>query len=691
MIPAKDSYSSLKLLYDVSRELVSALDLRTLLQRILTLSLEIVEGDTASIIIMDESGVPVDAALIVGGEIFEGTVDRLKSTLESGLAGWVVRNATPALVADTSKDERWIVRSYTDRESEGAKASVCVPLIVKEQLVGVITFTHRTVGYYTQAHLDLVQAVADQAAIAALNAQLFEASQRRADVMSVLAESAAAITASLDLTEVLNRILYQTSRSLKVEAVLLGLVDESGENVVFQAVSGATTHRQIGEHIRLGEGVAGRVAQHGESIIVSDAQKDPMVMLDADSKNGHNLRAIAAAPILSEGECIGVLEAINPKVHFTSEDMLLLRGIGGLAGTAIRHARLFEEVQIAHSRYRLLFEDSIDPVIITNWAGKVLEANRQAVKLTSFSEEELLKMQIFHFHQVDWKVVGIDYEALKVGEPVTYESDLQPKTGAAVPVAVYVHKINIGGEDRLQWIMHDITETKKLDRVREDLTSMIYHDLRSPLANVVSGLDLIRVMVPDDASVDSVVSIAERSVNRVQRLVSSLLDTSRLQAGQKITSMSLVSLNTLIVEAVDAVRPTADASNFKLEISLPEDELILMVDGDMIRRVVINLLENSLKFSNEGLMIWTGARLEGDRVLVWVKDEGRGIAKEDQEFIFDKFMQAAGEGRVTKGLGLGLAFCKLAVEGHGGEIWVESAPGEGATFTFSLPVKETQK
>ena len=592
---------------------------------------------------------------------------------------------------NTAKDDRWVKRSYPGEVEIGPKSSLCVPLIVRDSIVGVITLTSHTPNYYNESHLELVQAIADQAAIATQNARLFEASQRRADVMAVLAESAGEITSTLDLDEVLNRILEQTLRSMKAESVALGLVENETQKIQFHAVTGNTIYRQVGHSIELDDSAACWAVQHGEAVVVKDAQNDANFAVTRSFPNYGLVRSIATAPILAEGEVIGVLEAVNSLNFFTDDDMLLLKGIGGLAGTAIRHARLFNQVQAAHSQYRQLFEDTIDPIFMTNWNGEVVEANRQAIELTGFTKEYLMEMKIYHFHPVDWKLVGLDYAALKQGEVVAYESALQPKLGDAVPVEVHVHAIDIGEESLLQWMMHDITELKNLDLLREDLTSMIYHDLRSPLSNVVSGLDLLRTMVPDDPGVESVIDIAERSVNRVQRLASALLDTSRLQAGQKITSKSKVMLNDLMTEAIDAIRPAAESSNFTLHVDLPEEDTEMMLDNDMIKRVIINLVENAMKYSSTGLNVWIGAEKIDTAVQIWVKDEGRGISAEDQSNIFEKFTRAGRTAKKTKGLGLGLAFCKLAVEGHGGKIWVDSKLDVGSKFTFILPLPKDNK
>jgi signal transduction histidine kinase len=280
------------------------------------------------------------------------------------------------------------------------------------------------------------------------------------------------------------------------------------------------------------------------------------------------------------------------------------------------------------------------------------------------------------------------------GKTVTYQSPLYLREGVEIPVEVSVRKVVIDEAERLQWIMQDVSERKKLDKMRDDLVHMIYHDLRSPLANVASSLSLIASMgaLEEDPALKSIVDIAVRSTERVQRLTSSLLDTSRLQAGQRIGSPQEIALSAIVKDATDAVRPFTDAKEHILTHTLPDDLPLVNVDEDMIRRVLINLLENAAKYAVEKADITIGAAHKDDWIEVWVEDTGPGISPEEQKYIFDKYTRArvgAGAAGATgkgKGLGLGLAFCKLAVENHGGKIWVESELGKGTRFTFTLPV-----
>jgi NtrC-family two-component system sensor histidine kinase KinB len=257
-----------------------------------------------------------------------------------------------------------------------------------------------------------------------------------------------------------------------------------------------------------------------------------------------------------------------------------------------------------------------------------------------------------------------------------------------MPVEVHIKRIDIERQPFLQWILRDISERQALDELRTDLTSMIFHDLRSPLGNVMSSLEMLQASVPtDNETVQSVLSIAMRSSRRLSRLVESLLDLGQLEAGQAVLHKESASLGAVITEAVEEVHPVAEAKGHTLRFNLARNLPDIECDVEMVRRVVINLLENAVKYTHSGGDITVSAvpTDSGDMLAVSVTDTGPGIPQRDQQAIFDKFARIHGEGR-PKGLGLGLAFCRLAVEAHGGTIWVESEEGEGSTFTFTLPL-----
>jgi PAS domain S-box-containing protein len=682
--------ASLELLYHVSREFAAALDLRAVLERVLILSMQTVGAMSGSLIVLDDHGKAVESAIVTGTEVHNHTTLRLRATLERGLSGWVVRHKQAVLIDDTTKDDRWLPRRYDSETETQPKSAVCAPLMVRDRLVGVMTLAHGVPGTFTPEHLALVQAIADQAGIAVLNARLYEESQRQARVMSALAESAAAITASLNLEDVLVRILEQISQLLRVQAVSLALLDAGKNELVFRAAIGWKEKENLRLHLKTGQGLVGWVAREGRGVVVPDVHEDGRFDPEVNTRTGIEVSAAACAPIRTRGQVIGVLEALNPSEGtFNADALLVLTGIGSLAGTAIRHAQLFERLQAAHQRYRELFEDSIDPILITDWEGRVIEANRQASLMIDLDKDSLRGKAIGDLHTIDATEVGNHFERLAEGGTLSYESTIQAPSGKSVPVQVYVRQVQIEEAPYIQWIVRDISERKNLDSLREDLLSMIYHDLQSPLANVVSSLDIVDTMLPtnNDSTLKSLISIAVRSAGRIQRLTNSLLDINRLEAGQPIGNRQPNNLAALASDAMDSTLPILQSKRQSLENEIPPDLPRVFVDADMIRRTMANLIENAVKYSPPDSQIQIGARQDGGMVEVWVQDYGPGISPADHERIFEKFTRLQAR-EIPKGLGLGLAYCRMIINAHGGRIWVDSDIGKGARFTFTLPVAD---
>ncbi len=680
---------TIALLYEISREFNSALDLRTVLQRVLFLTIKNIGAKSGSIIVVDEQGEPIESAIIYGSNLHRQTTQQLRATTEHGLAGWVLRNRVAALVRDTSKDDRWLRRPDDAIDRSGPKSAISAPLISRNKLVGVITLVHQQPNHFDDTHLDLVKAIADQASIAVLNARLYDESQRRARIMAALAETASAINATLDPGEVLQRIATQAQKALDVEAVTLGLVDAEHRDIVFRASVGGSGPRLIGSRLKVGQGILGWVVQHGQATIVPKAHEDPRFDPETDRRTGFYTRSIACAPITKDGEVLGALEAINPKGHntFNNETLTVLEGICNLAGTAITHAQLFSRLQAAHKRYHDLFEDSISPIVITDMTGHILEANRQALEVSEYTPETLTTLSIQQLHDVDARYSNRDLQVFRESQRiVTYESIMHTRNGAEIPIQVLARRVTVEGQPYIQWILRDISERKNIDQLRNDLISMIYHDLRSPLANIISSLDVLRSMLPEeDEAIESVLQIATRSTERIQRLTNSLLDVHRLEAGKAVISQEVAGVSALAQDAVESIRLMAEAKNQTVEVNLPKDLPALFVDTDMIRRVLINLMENAVKYTpNNGHICLEARPLPPDQVEISVVDTGPGIPEKEQELIFHKFTRL-GNRQNAKGLGLGLTFCRLAVQAHGGHIWVKSTEGVGSRFSLTLP------
>jgi signal transduction histidine kinase len=234
-------------------------------------------------------------------------------------------------------------------------------------------------------------------------------------------------------------------------------------------------------------------------------------------------------------------------------------------------------------------------------------------------------------------------------------------------------------------------DLRQAEGLRDDLTRMIIHDLRSPLTAITANLDLIGKTLHNPAYPDApprFLSGARAAGQRMTGMIDDLLNVGKFEAGELRPVMAPVYLPTLLNEKIAAFRPQAEKEGKRLQVQAAAELPLVMADAELISRVVENLVSNAFKYTDSGGAIEINVAPGGPMVHVRVCDDGQGIPAEYHSRIFDKFVQVTDPGGVPlrKGTGLGLAFCRLAVAAHGGEIRVESAPGQGSVFSFSLPI-----
>lgn len=672
-------------LQEIARAVSSTLEPAQVFDQVLEQLKRVIEYDSASIFLIDGDRMRLVAAR---GFQDEGALIGLTVPVDSAHMGAsVLSTASPALAVDAQAEAGW-AKLGSLPESSLIRGWIGVPLIVRDHVVGLLNVDSHLVGAYGQKELEVVSAFAYHAATAVANAQLFAESQHQVKSMVALAEAASVVTATLNLDEVLQRILVQTTRSMQVEAACLALIDESSGQLEYRVAVGDESRSASDAHQPGQAGFAGRVIEMGAVLIAADPQADPEAFREMDELTGVKTGSVACAPIRIQEKIIGVLEAMNPvQREFLPAQLDLLAGIAGLAGTAIAHAQLFAETTAARERYAGLFEASIDPILITDLSGLITDTNQRALDVLGYAHEKLVGRSVMDLHIPDPEGLPAPLDQLEPNQTLSYNGRAIHAEGKQVPVEVHLKRIDIERQPFLQWIMRDISERLALDELRTDLTSMIFHDLRSPLGNIISSLEVLQMTLPtDDETLQPVLSIANRSSRRLSRLIDSLLDLGQLEAGQAVLNKTSASLRALIVEAVEEVHPVAEARGLQLQLRLAQPDLPnIEMDVDMVRRIVINLLENASKYTRSGGRITITATAGDGEVRVSVTDTGLGISPNDQKIIFSKFARVQHEGG-PKGLGLGLAFCRLAVEAHGGRIMVESDEGKGSTFTFTLPL-----
>jgi signal transduction histidine kinase/CheY-like chemotaxis protein len=259
--------------------------------------------------------------------------------------------------------------------------------------------------------------------------------------------------------------------------------------------------------------------------------------------------------------------------------------------------------------------------------------------------------------------------------------------GAEVPIELTVTPRRDAGEVTGAVVLfRDVTEQRALDKMKDEFVSVVSHELRTPLTSVRGALGLLQGGLLADAppKAQRMITIAVESTDRLIRLINDILDVERIAAGSLAANRRECSADELVGRAVGEMRGLALQSDVTLAKSTSSGRL--QADPDRIVQTLTNLLGNAIKFSPPGGTVRVSAVRQAGSVLFTVSDEGRGIPADQLEAVFGRFVQIdSADTRDQGGTGLGLAICRGIVELHGGRIWAESAPGQGATFKVMLP------
>jgi len=238
-------------------------------------------------------------------------------------------------------------------------------------------------------------------------------------------------------------------------------------------------------------------------------------------------------------------------------------------------------------------------------------------------------------------------------------------------------------------LLRDVTRLTELDRLKSEFVMMASHELRTPLTSIGMSIKLLleKTMGKLDGKEQQLLLAAHEDLQRLKNLVNNLLDLSKIEAGKMAMEFENISVHSLCQNATGVLKNQIDAKGVNVTLDLHPDLPNVKADANKIIWALTNLISNALRYTDSGGQIRLSAERIDPYIHVSVIDNGPGIPFEVQSKIFDKFVQIKSD-KALGGSGLGLTICKEIIRAHGGTIWVDSTPGEGSTFTFTLPIVE---
>ncbi len=443
------------------------------------------------------------------------------------------------------------------------------------------------------------------------------------------------------------------------------------------------------------------VSSSGE-LYIRDLQA--RVRLVEQRLGGVQLGSVIALPLLFEDELLGVIYLFGGDTSFSQLDWEFLQGFADQAAIAVRNARLYQQLAQERSVLATIIEHTADGIMILDPDRRVQVINQAMAALIGMAPYEAVGKpchQILPLQNVEGINLCQEDASLEPGSGQSFrcEGDLERPGGGHISLAVTFTPIFDENGQLVYIIVNvmDITRFREEEETKSTFVSIISHELKTPVA-IIKGY--AQTLARPDAEWDPETArqglqIIEEEADRLESLIDTLLDVSRIQAGGLRLDIADVDLRRLLERLVRDYATQTD--KHRIELDLPEDLPIISGDEERLRQVFTNLLNNALKYSPEGGVIRIGAWVEEKpqdgksrrRVVVYVADQGVGIPESELPNIFERFYRVDSSlRRTTAGAGLGLFLVRAIVEAHNGEIWVRSELGKGTTVFVALPVEE---
>ena len=461
--------------------------------------------------------------------------------------------------------------------------------------------------------------------------------------------------------------------------------------------------------------------RNGENIHIEDVSK---MHSEASFEKGmletQNVKSLLVFPLKIGEKLNGFIRLDNVFAtgKWSYEDFTILRVCSEIIGNALERRQVEGVLRESEERYRIIFERSLDGLYIHDFEGNFIDANPVALKMLGYTKEEISSLNFssllnegeipmvqeairellrtgtdkgiteYHLKRADGTYVWVEIKA-----SVIYK-DRKPCGVQGIVRDITERKRMIEESEKYQWeIEQQNIKLKELDHIKSDLFTVTSHELRAPMTYMKGYVQMLSMGSIGEITEEQKknLEVVLRNINRLDCLIQDILDLSQLKSGTMEFVPEETNVQKLIDGVTEAMQSSADLKNIKINRELEENLPSLNIDSERIKQVIINLINNAIKFSHDGSIISIKAKKNVDDILFEVQDFGCGIPKDKQAKIFETFYQVdSSMNRSFGGAGLGLSISKNIIHAHKGKIWAESE-GNGTTMFFTLPISSEKQ
>jgi signal transduction histidine kinase len=660
-----------------------------------------------------------------------------------GLSGQVIASGQPVLTLKASEVES---RGGVPIGEKGTPNSVvAVPMISGGKVIGALSAQSYQKNAYTENDQQILSTLANQVTVAILNARLFGETQNLAATLEqrvvertaeleheqhnteTLLRILSEVTASLDLDRALSRTLALLNDAIGADQGTIMLLHTEDNMLHYRAGYGSLSGTEEGPGaassstplvLKVGEGLSGWVVKNRKPVLVSDLLQDTRWIITHQGTQSH--RSALVSPLIVGEDVIGTIMVFHHKPgFFTSDTLEMVKAIGAQVAIAINNAQLYELIrdqaerlgsmlrnqQMEASRQTAILEAVADGVLVTDPANKITFVNASVERILDIGKAQMQGQPLENFAGLFGRTTQTWIDIVKewsenpgsnqAGESYAEQISLDTGQVALVHLAPVVwHNEFLGTVS----IFRDITHEVEVDRLKAEFVATVSHELRTPMTSIRGYVDLLLMGAAGAMSENQAhfLDIVKNNTERLNVLVNDLLDVSRIEAGRITLSIHPVDLQEVASEAVGELQQRSKKENKPIDVSLDVKKPLphVMADAERIRQILANLLDNAYNYTPADGRIKVVLHKDDGSVQVDVTDTGIGISPEHRELVFDRFFRGEDPMVIaTPGTGLGLSIVKALVEMHHGKIWMDSTgvPGEGSTFSFTLPTPITEE
>lgn len=685
----KQRLDQVSLVEEIAKQVSSSLDFNQIISNVLEAAARATQADLVLLALLtDADQFWVIIQHYTDGQVYKSYTSRSK---DQGVVGEVVRTGKTILLRDNSTSSTY----YTDTPGV-YHSSLAVPLVKGDKIIGALNVESVHESFFNEDQASFLNNLASHAVISIENARFLEERQQEIDMLTSLRLLSLWLASADDIRSVAQAVLKTGLELLNGQGGIIFLYDsDDGDHLTVIDKLWADDR----DNLQIPLNAAYRVARSGQLEIVEDITQNGT----AEIESYHSLIAIP----LKRGNHVHsvMVVAFASKRVFQDRDLNTIDLLASQAVGHLENATLHERIRTASDQMQAILDSTRDGMILLDREFSLIQSNASAERLLGihltdyighYFPDTLLK------HIEDERDSGYSNEEvqrmariLRLEPQLNTQRQFQHVVGNQMKYIEEIGSPVIDDENHIVGrllVLRDITEEKELEENRELLTKMMVHDLRGPLAAIISSLQLALPSVDVEDQRDEAKALMQsafKSANRLLGLVNSLLEIAALDGSEMRLNLNPTPLSMMLETAYSTLERSIHQADLKVELEIPDDLPLVRVDKDKIERVFINLLDNALRYTPASGKILITAEVVERQVMVKIADSGPGIPRQERSRIFEKFRRIKGQNplRGSQGNGLGLTFCKLAIEAHGGRIKVEDeSPLSGACFSLTLPI-----